>query len=188
MSSYSIISVIGPDRPGIVEEVSRLIAKAKCNIEDSRMAHLGGDFALMMLVGGEGESAVDVAGQVRKWAEAHGMAATIKPTSAPSGAGAPAAHIDLDMPDQPGIVSRITHFLAEHGANVEDLRTELNPAPFTGTPTFALHAEISAMDKIELENLRAALRDLADDEDIHITVNEAERLHPPAGAGDGGHQ
>jgi glycine cleavage system transcriptional repressor len=171
MGSYSIISVIGPDRPGIVDDVSRLIAEAGCNIEDSRMAHLGGDFALMMLVSGEGESAAEVAGEVGKWAEDHAMTATIKPTTAPSGASAPAAHIELDMPDQPGIVSRVTHFLADHGANVEDLRTELRPAPFTGTPTFALHADISAMGKIELEKLRDALRDLADDEDIHITIN-----------------
>jgi glycine cleavage system transcriptional repressor len=168
MNSYSVISVIGPDRPGIVEEVSGIIAAAKCNIEDSRMAHLGGDFALMMLV--SGENAGQVAAEVGKWAEKSNMLATVKPTTAPARSAGAAAHIDLDMPDQPGIVSRVTGFLAERGANVENLRTELRPAPFTGTPTFALHADVSAMGKIELEKLREALRDLADDEEIHITI------------------
>jgi len=169
MSSHAIISLIGPDRPGIVDEVSGLVAGAKCNIEDSRMAHLGGDFALMMLI--SGEDVGQVAAALENWACESEMLATVKPTTAPRGPSSAAAHIDLDMPDQPGIVSRVTHFLAERGANVENLRTELRPAPFTGTPTFALHADISAMNKVELEKLREALRDLADDEDIHITIN-----------------
>ena len=77
------------------------------------------------------------------------------------------------MPDRPGIVSRVTRFLAERGANVEALETDVRPAPFTGTPTFSMHVDISSAEAVPLEELRRALQDLAEDEDIHITVGKA---------------
>ena len=52
MSAYLVVSAIGQDRPGIVDEVSAFVFAHQCNVEDSRMAVLGGDFALIMLVSG----------------------------------------------------------------------------------------------------------------------------------------
>lgn len=173
MRSYSIVSVIGPDRPGLVDEVSRIVTAGGCNIEDSRMAVLGGDFALMMLFSGEGDAPEEVGEGVRQWAASGDMTAAFRATSGPSKEAGAAAQIGLEMPDQPGIVSRVTHFLAERGANVERLETELRPAPFTGTPTFAMHIDISAAEDIPLEELRDALADLAGDEDIHITIGKS---------------
>ena len=173
MRAYSVISVIGPDRPGIVDELSRIAAEGRCNIEDSRMAHLGGDFALIMLLAGEKPVLEEAAGRIRKWGEERGMSMLSHPTSAPGKPAIPSAEIEIEMPDQPGIVSRVTRFLAERGANVENLETSLRPAPFTGTPTFAMHVDIRSSGKIPLEDLRRALQELARDEDIHITVGTA---------------
>jgi glycine cleavage system transcriptional repressor len=170
MKAYSVISVIGPDRPGIVDEVSRIVARREGNIEDSRMAHLGGEFALMMLISGKAESQDEVADEIRSWAEANEMTAVVKPTTGPADTAGATAEIELDMPDQPGIVSRVTHFLAERGANVEGLETFVRPAPFTGTPTFSMHVNVRSAERIPLEQLRDALQDLAHDEDIRITI------------------
>ena len=165
-----MVSVVGPDRPGIVKEISGIVAGAGCNIEDSRMAHLGGEFALIMLVSGEA-GAPEAAGEgVRGWAGRSGMTSVVRPTTAPENLAAAAAEIELDMPDQPGIVSRVTRFLAERGANVEDLEAGVRPAPFTGTPSFSMHVRVRSAGEISLEELRDALHDLAADEDIHITV------------------
>jgi glycine cleavage system transcriptional repressor len=173
MRAHFVISVVGPDRPGIVDEVSRIVADNGCNIEDSRMAHLGGAFAVMMLVSGEGDSPGRAAEKVQAWAAGQEMTAVARPTTGPAGEERAAADIGLEMPDRPGIVSRVTHFLAERGANVEALETGVRPAPFTGTPTFAMHVHISSAGKIPPEELRRALEDLAEDEDIHITVGKA---------------
>ncbi|MHC4916773.1 MAG: glycine cleavage system transcriptional repressor [Planctomycetota bacterium] len=174
MKSYFVVGVIGPDRAGIVDEVSRIVAAAECNIEDSRMAVLGADFGLMMLFSGEGERAARAAEEVAAWGQREDMSVVSRPTAEPPGepveeSGA-VAEIGLEMPDSPGIVSRVTHFLAERGANVETLETEVLAAPFTGTPTFAMHVNVRSGQRIPMEELRAALQDLADDEDIHITV------------------
>ena len=173
MRTYFVIGAVGPDRPGIVEDVSRIVADNGCNIDDSRMAHLGGEFAVMMLVSGEGDAPREVAARVGQWAAGQEMTAIARPTTAPAGEERAAAQIGLEMPDQPGIVSRVTHFLAERGANVEALETGVRPAPFTGTPTFSMHVDISSAEGLPLDQLRRALQDLAEDEDIHITVGKA---------------
>jgi glycine cleavage system transcriptional repressor len=173
MKAYAVVSVIGPDRPGIVDEVSRIAAERRCNIEDSRMAVLGGDFALIMLLAGEKPQLEAAGAEIGKWGQRQGMSVLARPTSAPAKAAQPSAEIEIEMPDQPGIVARVTHFLAERGANVENLETSLRPAPFTGTPTFAMHLDIRSSGQLPLEELRRALQDLARDEDIHITVGKA---------------
>ena len=52
MNKYLVISALGKDRPGIVNLLSQAILEAGCNIQDSRMTVLGGEFALMLLVSG----------------------------------------------------------------------------------------------------------------------------------------
>jgi glycine cleavage system transcriptional repressor len=170
--SYRVLSLVGPDRPGIVDEVSQQISGEDCNIEDSRMAVLGGDFALMMLFSGESGAPERADERIRRWAVERGMLCASKSTTTPGRptAAGKAAEIGVEMPDCPGIVARVTHFLAERGANVESLETEVRPAPFTGTPIFSMNVNIRAAGRIEMEKLRRALQDLANDEDIHITL------------------
>ncbi|MBM3890900.1 MAG: glycine cleavage system protein R, partial [Verrucomicrobia bacterium] len=45
MRQYLVVSAVGQDRPGIVDRISEFILDHDCNIEDSRMAILGGEFA-----------------------------------------------------------------------------------------------------------------------------------------------
>lgn len=170
MKAHFVITLLGPDRPGIVGEVSRQVAAAGCNIEDSRMAVLGGEFALMMLVSGEDDAAKAASASVNSWASASGMTFTAKPTTGPARGGGASAEIGVEMPDRPGIVSRVTRFLAERGANVETLETEVRQAPFSGAPVFSMHINIRSAGRLPLDQLRSALQDLADDEDIHISI------------------
>ncbi len=53
MSDFAVVTAIGEDRPGLVAAVSRFILECGCNIEDSRMAILGGEFAMLILLSGE---------------------------------------------------------------------------------------------------------------------------------------
>ena len=50
--TYFVISALGDDRPGIVNDLSRVILDCGCNIEDSRMSVLGGEFALILMTSG----------------------------------------------------------------------------------------------------------------------------------------
>jgi glycine cleavage system transcriptional repressor len=56
MSVQLVITALGEDRPGIVDELSNVLGKQQLNIEDSRMSALGGEFAILMLVSGASNS------------------------------------------------------------------------------------------------------------------------------------
>ena len=47
---YVVLTAVGPDRPGLVNALASLIRDAGANIEDSRMAILGGEFAVILLI------------------------------------------------------------------------------------------------------------------------------------------
>ncbi|MCX7805768.1 MAG: hypothetical protein N3A38_11345, partial [Planctomycetota bacterium] len=139
---YFVVCVMGSDRPGIVEEVSRIIAGLRCNIEDSRMAHLGGEFGLLMLCSGDGNSPREAGDAVKAWAAKNGMICAIRPTTAPARTPEPVAEIGLRMPDRQGIVNRVAKFLADRGANVEALESDVRPAPFSGIPVFSMRVVV----------------------------------------------
>jgi glycine cleavage system transcriptional repressor len=54
--AYAVFSAIGADRVGIVDDLSGLVSEGGGNIEESKMAVLGGEFAVMMLVSIEAEA------------------------------------------------------------------------------------------------------------------------------------
>ena len=53
MDNYLVITALGKDKPGIVDKLSMAIMDCGCNIEDSRMMVMGGEFAVMLMVGGK---------------------------------------------------------------------------------------------------------------------------------------
>jgi glycine cleavage system transcriptional repressor len=173
VKNYYVINILGPDRSGIVDEVSAIITASGCNIADSHMAVLGLEFGLMILISGAPAGLETAISGVSTWAGDNAMTCISKVTNLPSLEKKSGAIIDLEIPDSPGIVSRVSHFLAEKGANVESIDTDIQPAPFSGTPTFSMHVNFSAEQNISLADLRKALSDLADKEDIHLTVGQS---------------
>ena len=51
-NNHLVLSALGEDKPGLINELSRCVLNSGCSILDSRMAVLGGDFALLLQVGG----------------------------------------------------------------------------------------------------------------------------------------
>lgn len=58
--TYLVLTAVGPDRPGLVSEIASAIHRAGANLEDSRMAILGGEFALLLMVSGPEAAAATV--------------------------------------------------------------------------------------------------------------------------------
>ena len=54
MRRWFAMSAIGRDRPGIVADLAELIYECDCNLEDSSMTVLGSEFAVLLLLTGEG--------------------------------------------------------------------------------------------------------------------------------------
>jgi len=169
-----IISAIGRDRPGIVERLSGVVFENGCNLEDSRMAILGGEFALVVLVSGPAPKLGEVRRRAQEIAGELELTALYKETRIGAGDEPRAERIPYKLTavslDHPGIVHRIAHLLAGQGVNVANLETRLSHAPITGAPIFSLELEAQVLAALPVSRLRSALRDLSDSENIDIDL------------------
>ena len=166
-----VITAVGSDRPGLVSALSRLIHEANANLEDSRMAVLGGEFAIVVLYSGD-EAAVAKVKETAKAAESElGLTLFFKSTqrNAPSG-DARAYRLQVSGLDHPGIVHHITGILARHEVNVDSLDTEVVYAPMAGTPTFVMRANLRVPGSVPIARLRDALCDQCDEENLDLLL------------------
>lgn len=158
-----VLTAVGPDRPGLVEHIAEAVHGAGGNLEDSRMAILAGDFALIVLFRGSREV---VAAVERAGAELD-LELRIKPAT-PTGRPATHALYELEVTgvDQPGIVHRVASALTALGVNVASLESRLSQAAFHGTPMFNLRAELQVRPGGSVDALHERLAAVCQDLDL----------------------
>jgi glycine cleavage system transcriptional repressor len=171
--SFVVLTAVGPDRPGVVSEISRTIHAAGCNLEDSRMAILGGEFALILLCSGPAEATRLVEQRARALAERLGLGCIVKPTSPPpEPRGAVTCSLRVSGIDRPGIVHGVTGLLAARAVNVASLESRVVPAPESGTPIFQLSAELHVPGDVSVAALRDALVERCEKDGLDVTIEE----------------
>jgi glycine cleavage system transcriptional repressor len=165
--SLLAVTVIGVDRPGIIAAVTGALAEVGGNLADSSMTILGGHFAMSLLVSVEaGEDAVRAAlDPVTTLLDLSSFVGTVSVEPGHGGAGAPYV-VSVHGADRPGIVSRLMGVIASYGGNVTDLTTRL-----TGT-LYVVVADIDLPGDVEA--LRAALGEAADELGVEVTVRAAD--------------
>ncbi|MEE3181446.1 MAG: ACT domain-containing protein [Planctomycetota bacterium] len=165
-----LISASRRDQPGIVDRVSGAIFDAGANLEDSRMAILGGEFALFVLVGGTTEQLAAVRAGLDEVSGELDLTLQVKPVAAAQpGADVIDYRLQAVSLDHPGIVHRLTGLLRTRGVNVASLETSLAQAPITGTPIFSLDMEVQVPVDQPVNELREELQRLAAEENIDVT-------------------
>ncbi len=168
---YMALSGLGPDRPGLVAEVTRFLVERGCSVQDSRMAVLGGEFGILMLV--TGDDLVRVVREMPQLEDQTGLKLTLRPTSSPSehrqASGIP-CQISAHSLDHEGIVYAVANTLFRAGANIVALETTAYNAPITGSPLFRLDARVDLPQAVSLPVLRAALDRVAEAENLDIDL------------------
>ncbi|MBM3846694.1 MAG: glycine cleavage system protein R [Verrucomicrobia bacterium] len=172
MQTPLVMTVIGKDRPGLVESIARAVSDSGGNWLESRMCRLGGDFAGILRVHipsdrqAAFESALD---SIRST----GLQILFKPDSGePSASHAQETSIEIIGQDRPGIVRQITAALAGKGVNVEDLATELASAPMTGEPLFKARIRMRMPERCNLGDLKKELGTIASDLMMDLTFDQ----------------
>ncbi len=163
----SVLSLVGPDKPGLVEALSGILTGANFNIEDSRMAVLGGEFAMILLVSGpESVSALVPEMEAKSGLTIHSRETVEKKGSM---MGVPYLVYGYAM-DHPGIVHALAREVASFGANIEEMETSTSPAPVTGTPLFDVRMRISLPPDVLVSNVRIRLAEIGEEQNIDVTV------------------
>ena len=164
MTTKLVISALGADRPGIVDELSNIIYNHSLNIEDSRMTVLGGEFAILLLVSGDQASIDAIQTQANDIEQALQMRLLIKVTTEPGPIdNAIPYSVEVAALDHPGIVNNIASFFSERNINIVDLQTESYSAPHTGSPMFALHMTVGISADTNIAKLRDAFMQICDE-------------------------
>jgi glycine cleavage system regulatory protein len=172
MQRLFVMTVIGQDRPGLVESVAALVAQHGGNWLESRMSRLGGHFAgiLRVEVPSENEPPL-VAGL--KQLEARGLTVVVHPDRPnPFPASARQSVLDIIGQDRPGIVREISRALASFGVNVEELQTECESAAMSGETMFKAHARLSIPESCDAAQIRQQLERIAADLIVEISLAE----------------
>jgi len=158
-----VMTVIGKDRPGLVESVARLVADHGGNWLESRMCRLGGEFAgiLRVHIAREHQAALEAA---LLELGPQGLAIHLQvdrgvDTAPPQRL----ACLEIVGQDRPGIVQQISAALAKHGVNVEEFSSECTSAPMSGEMLFHAHVTLQIPCSCNLEDMRHELEQLAND-------------------------
>jgi glycine cleavage system transcriptional repressor len=167
MKRWFALSAIGRDRPGIVADLAELIYECDCNLEDSSMTILGSEFAVLLLLTGEGgdvESQLSAACKRVEWEKR--LTVFFRPLEGepvPYGITQRAAPYELQAVgvDKAGIVARVARCLAGHNINITQMSTSSRPEPGTGTPIYHMRICMEVPEGVDHNVLRSALDGIA---------------------------
>lgn len=169
---YATVTAIGKDRVGIVDDISGFLESLGHNIEESRMALLGGEFAGILLVSGS-EQAIDrLVDESEQFGTQAGLTIRVVPT-------VEARHERSDRPykltafslDTPGIVHAVSAALRGLGINIEDLESEVTSAPWTGAPMFTMRARIIVPGNLAVAGVKQVLSRLEEERELDIRLD-----------------
>jgi glycine cleavage system transcriptional repressor len=165
------VTAIGADRPGIVAAVTKVLFDHSCNLEDSRMAILGGHFAMMLVVDPAGTDAATLEAALAEVADEYGLTIAVRSIAdldAHSGQGEPHV-LSVYGADRPGIVYEVSQALAESKVNIVDLRTHVTSGE---PPVYIMLMDLEVPgDPTALEQ---RLKELAADRGIDVTLRPAD--------------
>ena len=163
MKKYMILFSVGKDRPGIVDDVSTLLFEKGANIEDSRMAAMGGRFSIMTLFSCTSEQLESIRvglDDLRKLGLETSLHKAEDPTATPAQPALP-IKFDVQSMDHPGIVQKIVHLLHQHNVNIKSLNTQVARAPLSGAPLFDLNLEADVPVEKPIARVKEELMELA---------------------------
>ncbi|WP_137938637.1 ACT domain-containing protein [Chitinivorax sp. B] len=170
MSVFLVLTVIGDDKPGLVEQLSVTISRHQGNWLESSMSHLAGKFAGILKVS-------IPSNQADALKAALGNLSQLKVIAETSVDATPKQFnrkltLNLVGNDRIGIVREVSQVLAKHTVNVEKLTTFTSSAPMSGDVLFHAKAELEADASLDAPALQRELEQLSNDLIVDITLDE----------------
>ena len=170
------MTVIGPDRPGIVGSLADWIRRVDGSWLESRLGHLGGQFAGIVhctIPKARTEEFLREMGRLKE----QGLEIAIHEDSGtPPGSMGAARRMRLEVlgHDRPGIVHTLANALADRGVNVEELETSCESAPMSGELLFRARALLSLPPPCDMDALSQELRALAEDLALELSLERVD--------------
>jgi len=179
MSQRFIMTAFGKDRPGIAADVSEIMYENGCNLEDTSMTLLAGEFTLILLfTAASAEVAGPLSKACRRLEQEKGISAFLRPlepqkTVKPDNDGFTVRTLHVEGLDQAGIVYKVSRFLADNRINIADLKSTVKASPESGTAMYVMDIRVQIPEGTDMAPLEKGLSDVADALNVDITVSDA---------------
>lgn len=148
-----LLTVTGPDRPGIIAAISGALAEEGVDIEDISMTRLSGNFAMMLVARGGEESKIQE--HLERVGREMGLFVHLEPSVEPGEEPEANGFVFAVGPNRIGIVAALSRALADHRANITEMTTRLLEK--TEVPVYLVRIE-ATIEPAEWEALERDLR------------------------------
>jgi glycine cleavage system transcriptional repressor len=170
--NHFALTIVGRDRPGIVSQVTEILFNQGCNLADSSCSILGGQFAMILILGHPEYTGLESFGDAFKPLEDADLTVALRVLK-PGGEIRPEIEGDLCMisvygADKPGIVYHVANVLGDKKVNITDLNTKLVGS--AERPVYVMVIEATLPEGVEEEDVNTWLAPIRDELQIDITV------------------
>ena len=167
-----VVSIVGPDRHGIVSMLADRAQRYGANWAASRMTRLASEFAGTVHFEVPRENADALVKALREL-ESSGLQVVIgRSDGANVSDTVRVVELELVGSDRRGIVSSLTKILAERGISIESIHTEIIRSGLSGSQTFKVEAHLLVPVALSIEKLRLELGALASEMMVDIGLGE----------------
>ena len=170
MRTTLVLTVLGDDRPGIVEQLSDRVLAAGANWEESRMAHLSGKFAGLLRVSVEADRA-DALARALASLSGNGLTVVVEPGAEAAAESSARLTLQLVGHDRPGIVRDVSRVLAAQQVNIEELDSAVVSAAMTGEPLFRARVRLQLPASVAPADVVQKLEALAGELMVDLTID-----------------
>ena len=172
MTTSLVVTVVGPDRPGIVNELSDVAQRCGANWAGSRMANLAGQFAGMVHFEVSDEKADALATALGALRSADLQVVIARSRSSGAAARRRRVRLELVGHDRPGIVRDLSGSLAQRGVSIEELETHVASAAMSGEQLFKVKALLAVPEGLPNAELQRGLESLANEMMVDVELGE----------------
>ncbi|GAB2655513.1 glycine cleavage system protein R [Vibrio panuliri] len=174
MTQHLVITAVGSDRPGVCNQVVRLVTQSGCNIVDSRIALFGSEFTLIMLLSGSNGAITRVETTLPLLGQEQNLITMMKRTAKHAlldKAYTIEALIEAD--DKKGLTEKFTQFFADKEIDLSSLSAQTIDKEKLESQHDQFHLTLTASvdSEFNLMQLQEEFTDLCRELDVKGSLN-----------------
>jgi glycine cleavage system regulatory protein len=173
MNTQWILTLLGPDRPGLVEELAEVIAGCGGNWNESRFQQLHGQFAGLVDVTVPEEGQPELQTALKGFAERTGLQVLSAPGQQQAHAGRPMS-LECVGQDRPGIVLALSDVFKSLGINVDRMQTSVESAPMSGETLFRAAFHVRVPEAVDVQTLDDRIAGIGDELMLDVHMDPAD--------------
>ena len=176
MGQRFIMTAFGKDRPGIAADVTEILYRNGCNLEETSMTLLAGEFTLILLfTAGSADVEGPISMACRRLEQEKAVFAFFRPVEPRETAQSDpffSITIHVEGMDQAGIVYKVSRFLADNRINIVSLASTVKASPESGTALYVMDIQVQIPIGTAMEPIADGLARVADDLNVDISLSD----------------